>query len=69
VGAQRRRRIVGFEPTGEEIDVDDEEWWCPSEQRWCWCPGPCPDGTPHGPKRVTRGRARVVRPIYDDQPG
>lgn len=23
------------------------EWWCPTSQRWSWCPGPCPDGTEH----------------------
>lgn len=23
------------------------DWWCPDEQRWVMCPGPCPDGTAH----------------------
>lgn len=42
-----------YESTGTTERMTLEDWWCPSEERWCWCPGPCPDGREHGPKRVT----------------
>lgn len=37
--------------TGVFTEDFSDEWWCPTSQRWVWCPGPCPDGTPHEEKR------------------
>lgn len=31
--------------------IDTHQWWCPSEERWSDCPGPCPDGQEHIPDR------------------
>lgn len=39
----------------DEVEVwESEEWWCPSGEAWTMCPGPCPDGREHGPKRIER---------------
>lgn len=40
--------------TGEVETIETDEWWCPSAHRWSMCPGPCPDGREHGPKRTER---------------
>ncbi len=42
------------------IEVTD--WWCPDEQRWVWCPGPCPDGREHGETR-TRDVPVMLGPV------
>lgn len=50
-----------YEPTGEYEMVDTTDFWCPTERNWSMCPGPCPDGTPHGPERVTAVRVQKMR--------
>jgi hypothetical protein len=44
----------GYHLLGGQWMIDDDaemltwtEWYCPTQQRACLCPGPCPDGTPH----------------------
>lgn len=43
----------GYVRTGELVETEDTEWWCPTSRSWVWCPGPCPDGTPHEETRTT----------------
>lgn len=40
------------------VIIDQIEWFCPSEERWVDCPGPCPDGTPHEQRRTRQVTAR-----------
>lgn len=53
------RDFSAWTPTDEWEEWDEDEWWCPREQRWGWCPGPCPDGRAHEPERTRHIRARV----------
>lgn len=47
--------------TGVMVDSSYDEWWCPTSGRWEMCPGPCPDGSVHEPKRtVPTHSERVV---------
>lgn len=39
--------------TGRVHTPEVTEWWCPTEQRWVTCPGPCPDGTTHPVSRTS----------------
>lgn len=57
-----------LEWTGETEKTTWEEYWCPQDQRWALCPGPCEDGTPHLPKRQMAGTAKVMR-YKDGRPG
>lgn len=42
------------------VDTTWTEWWCPTEQEWSDCPGPCPDGTEHGESRKVPMQAERV---------
>jgi hypothetical protein len=42
-------------------EIQLTEWWCPTTKHWRSCEGPCPDGTPHGPKRQQTLKAEVVK--------
>lgn len=44
------------------IPVEVDEWWCPVDQRWTMCPGPCPDGQEHTEHRVITVQARLGQP-------
>jgi hypothetical protein len=41
--------IPGYHWEGEYTEIEETLWWCPSDEEWCWCPGPCPDGREHFP--------------------
>ena len=28
-----------------------DDYYCPTDKKWSFCPGPCPDGTPHEVKK------------------
>jgi hypothetical protein len=58
----RNRAAAGeFIETREEVETTD--YWCPTARDWSSCPGPCPDGTEHGPPRVRHQDAIVFRPV------
>lgn len=65
---QRPPSLDELEWTGETAKTTWEEYWCPQDQRWALCPGPCDDGTPHTPKRQMVGTAKVMR-YKDGRPG
>jgi hypothetical protein len=35
------------------------DYWCPSDERWGFCPGPCPDGRAHIAKKTVK-RVQVL---------
>jgi hypothetical protein len=41
------------------------EWWCPSDETWTVCPGPCPDGQPHD---QTRQRDVLMHALVPPRP-
>ena len=51
---------------GEWADVEMTEYWCPEQNGWVDCPGPCPDGTPHQPERTTTHRMKHMHIVLPE---
>lgn len=47
--------------TGEMVDTETTDWWCPTEERWVMCPGPCPDGTEHTETKVYTMQSELIK--------
>jgi hypothetical protein len=52
----------GYHWEGQWTDLDWRQWWCPTDNEWSECPGPCPDGTEHAPTRIVTRNAKQMVP-------
>lgn len=59
--AKHSEESAAVDNTGDSVHVSHDEWWCPTDGRWVLCPGPCPDGSTHEPRRtIQTGAERIM---------